>query len=578
MAVLVGTLSVISFSSYADEDASGPASTDWIQRAALDLLGIPMLWEDFESPNNFTPARPNVSETDQSLVINRSTPPKIDAPDKIPAPGKELGPTGTLAGDKITDLYEAEELLVDATTEEKSVKNYSDPTTHPVFQWEQEFFANNNKDDDYKKLEDNYRQHLLKVQKYLQGQNIETEYYIDYQFTPYGHAHLRIKPQAQTVFNLNQWAFDLAKAGFRLEYGTMRGFLHRPYNPDHDGWGTFTKAAARRWFVNSIAFSNLSNPEYQKIIQDQIAKFQNVNQNPIFSKVFSNFMVSYQNYRNLSVDLTHPLPYLAELLDADRQIYIPFREGPSHNNRSISPWAYHNYRMAWHLEEAARQLHDGTVPPRSETWYRKLKDLRTSVANFEKELVIKIIDLNAMLYLMMEYPENVSFRRNPIFPKTMDVFINETFCGKPFAYILRVYWPDKILARGDAKSFYTSPIFQFFYRYHTLLYFRLVFAKVKSIRLDKTDPAIKAPSFLNELEKIGKEVPQIVQDQVENKILDYAELRGLMQKIQGMAITNAQMNKHYQDKQAALGKNFPAKKKRIPNSDWCARQVTRPVK
>ncbi|MBP5296427.1 MAG: hypothetical protein J6Y94_03760 [Bacteriovoracaceae bacterium] len=450
--------------------------------------------------------------------------------------------------------------------------------THPVYQWEQELVAARYTDE--QALEDAYRRHLLRVQAYLQSQQVETEYVIDRGHDVYGRARLKIKPLAQKKFSLNHFAHELAQEGVELEYGTKKAFFNSKYFHDGYGHGMIVHSAARRWYFNGKVLSNFADKTYQNILQEKLDNLRQLKLDPQVNEIFSSFLIRYQNYQNLSVNLKHPFPYLAMLLDEKRQIYIPYRtpskETPKMGN--AIPWAFNHYSTMRKLADIARSMltqyqpGDGKVPATSWTSddYWMLHDF---FYNFEEEFALKMIDLNALLYLLMEHPENIHFMRNPYFAGSMDVFINDRPANGRFAYILNLPWPGEILEQGDTYPLYTSKSFQIFYRYHEYLFHRLLGAKFTAMKMRADDPATVIP-LLELLIDIDKTAINFILRQVRDYPWKYQQLQRNMQRTQEKAVKDMQINKNRHDRYRAQQKGLKKRPPSAGGSSWCARQVS----
>ncbi len=444
----------------------------------------------------------------------------------------------------------------------------------PVFQWEQDF--QNKTYADLDEREDAYRDLLHQVQDYLALQKIDTEFSIDYNYSDHGHARLRVRPPRQAPdptapYDLIKLAYDLSLIGFDLEYGTLRSFK----DPDYFQQGRYRYKpiihhASHKWYFNGKVLNHLAELVQNNYFKKKLNSFEKLCSNPSTCDVISHFLLGYQNYQNLHVDLANPFPYLAIMVDKARQIYIPhrtFSRRTPHDGIS-TPWAFMHYDIVQALGNTALNLLE-QYPVRSLGDQQEFIKFSRTYFGFQEELSLKMIDLNALLYILTERPEHVYFLASAKHPGALNVFINDTSSNLKFSYVINLPWPQEVLADGDTQPFYTSTAFQIFYRYHLDLFHRSLKIKHIMMQWKKTGPTAAA-DFLQAIVNLSERSPNLIGQMVHYHPWDYAQLRFFMQQAQALAIQDLQVVKEKRDRHKAL---------RLPGDfdpTQCARQVLPP--
>jgi hypothetical protein len=233
----------------------------------------------------------------------------------------------------------------------------------------------------------------------------------------------------------------------------------------------------------------------------------------------------------LTVTPHHPLPYFAIMLNEAQNIYIP----RIHDRQQyIVPGtlAFNNYRASQKLsafaQDVLRKLDH--QDPATASDFRKLQSFYFCLID---TLSAHIINLNAVIYLLLEMPQRVFFLPDREFADKMCVFINPRRDRDSMAYFLNIPWPSAILERGRTAPLLASPEFQLFYRYHLDLYDRLL-AITPLVRISSTDPR----PFLQALIDLGKTSPNDLSITVQDNPWNFRQLRFFMQKSQDTAIKN----------------------------------------
>ena len=453
--------------------------------------------------------------------------------------------------------------LIQASARADEERFFVEDPTSPLIAWENEFKAQMNGDATHD--EHLYRDFLAKVRDHLVAQGINTQIMIDYKdyrlAESFGRAWLKILPGKGN--KLNQLAATLAQDGFTLQYLDRFGILNQDTRRPRL---LFIKSDLQRWYLNARALSNIEGFLKLNLVPYGIALAHRQNLDPLAGHALYDFVLNYQNPQNLAWDQASSLPYLAHLIDEGQNIFVPYNSlATTGRNPEAKFVSIDHYRATKALSLQAQHLRELIIKTNNVA-PGELNKIVPQFFQVLNNVTWRIIDLNAILYIMLERPWDVYFLKYPQTPHRMRIFINPDPAYLTFAYVLDIPWEDKVLADGDTSPIFSSPDFQMFYRYNLEIFLRLQYATYYAANF-ATLNRHQQIKFLTRLARLG-DLPNKLAAQIEDHLWDHNELRINLGRAQQKAIYGAI--------QGMLAKERAATKNKMAPADFCAHQVTPP--
>jgi len=384
--------------------------------------------------------------------------------------------------------------------------------------------------------ENAYRDLLIKIRDFLINRGIASQINYDYRYSSFGEAYLAILAIPKGPNTLNQVAQDISKENFEFVYWPKNLLLKTV----DEGPIILVKSAAKQWLFNGNTLQNLDYLFANNVFRQNLEIIQRQRLDPPVAEAIYDYLFSYKNARNFTVDLAHPLPYFTLMINAARKIYVPHLSHRTsyHVAKSL---AFNNYRTLHKLGDFAEKvLHKINVGDPS-----SIKDfytLRSFYFSFLNDMSLHIINLNAVLYIMIERPWDVYFKENKLHPGKMMAFVNVGQSRNNLAYILNIPWKQKILINGNTSPLLLTPEFQIFYRYHLDLFYGL--QNITHLAAaGKVDDKLSLKPFLRSLIDLANRSPNEVGKAVQKKLWDLNQLRYYLGETQELAVTNTANNK-----------------------------------
>ena len=421
--------------------------------------------------------------------------------------------------------------------------------------WEKEF-----KEQTYTDSADSekaYVKLLEKIKDYLSKLGIVTKIDTNYQLHEYGTNRLTVLPiPQQDPHHLNQVAFDLSQEGFDLQYWPKKNLFY----PFKNEGILLVRQASKKWYFNGNTLQNLAFLAERNIFEQNIAIIGQQNFDPLVAQAVQGYIFGHKHYDQLSVDLRHPLPYLAIMLDRAKNIYVPHITG---RQKYTVPGtlAFNNYRSTRKLGDFSANFLK-KFNNQDHSFASNLFQIKAFYFSLLENTAMHIINLNAALYIALEVPTQVHYRQDRHQSQRICVFINPGNTRNDMSYFFNIPWPGTILENGDVVPWLTSPEFQIFYRYHLDLYYRLLAIFPFALNA-KIDPV----AFLQALADLENHSPNLIGEDVRKNPWDLDQLRSAMLKAQNLAIDTLTKAKKRHDRYNEM------QKKRMHD---CAKNVLPP--